>query len=121
MQDSPAAPVAIVQPAEQADLAATFDLAHIYRDDPIRKSFVAVPRCSPTSSSKEITVCARPVEEFLPVVSDPQGFAAYVGQGMGLAATRLDNGAIVAAEVEQADLGNGVVSNRVMIRYKLKF
>ena len=121
MQDSPAAPVAIVQPAEQAELAATFDLARINSDDPAHKLFVAVPRCSPASSSKEITVCARPVEEFLPVVSDPHGFAAQVGQGMGLAATRLANGAIVAAEVEQVDLGNGIVSNRIMIRYKLKF
>lgn len=121
MQDSPAVPVAIVQPAEQADLAAAFDLARINPDGPARKLFVAVPRCSPASSGTEITVCARPIEEFLPVVSDPHGFGAKLDQVMGLAAMRLANGAIVAAEVEQADLGNGVVSNRVMIRYKLKF
>ncbi|PXW72949.1 hypothetical protein C7451_11170 [Blastomonas natatoria] len=119
MQDSPAASVAIVQPAEQADLAATFDLARIHRDDPSQKPFVAVPRCS-RDSTREITVCARSPEEFLPKLNDPYGFAAQVEQGMGLAAIRLDNGAVLAAEVEQVDLGNGVVSNRVMIRYKLK-
>ena len=121
MPDSPAASVVIVHPAEQADLAATFDLARINSDDPTRRLFVAIPRCSPARSSKEITVCARPVEEFLPVVNDPHGFAAQLEQGMGQAAIRLDNGATVAAEVEQVDLGMGVVSNRVMIRYKLKF
>lgn len=120
MQHSTDEPVAIVQPAEQADAAATFDLARIDRNDPTRKTFLAVPRCS-RGSGKAITVCARPVEEFLPVVNDPYGFSAQLHQGMGLAALRLDNGAVLAAEVEQVDLGNGVVSNRVMIRYKLKF
>lgn len=64
----------------------------------------------------EIVVCAVRPEDFSTKVDDPYDFAAQLQQGMGLAAIGLSNRAVLAAEVEQVDIGGGAVSNRVMIR-----
>lgn len=72
------------------------------------------PRC-PQLSANEIVVCAPDQEEFrlrpLPKIHQGTASAAQVGVGKGATAG-------IAAEA--AGVG-GWVSNRIMVRYKLKF
>ncbi|MDM7956480.1 hypothetical protein [Blastomonas sp.] len=119
MQDQAAPPVVIAQPAETIERAAGFDLARLGRTELAQKPVVTLPRCN-RNAQGEIVVCAMRPEEFLPKTHDPHDFAAKLDEGMGLAAVGLGDGVVLAAEVEQVDMGNGVVSNRVMVRLKLK-
>lgn len=118
MQDRASPPVVIAQPAETIERAVGFDLARVGRTELSQTPLVMLPRCN-RNAHGEIVVCARRPEEFLPKNSDPQDFAAKLDEGMWLAAIGLGDGVVLAAEVEQVDMGNGVVSNRVMVRLKL--
>lgn len=120
MQDQASPPVVIAQPAETLERVAAFDLSRLDRADLAHKTIVTVPLCN-RNSPGEIVVCAVRPEDFSTKIDDPYDFASQLQQGMGLAAIGVGEGQVLAAEVEQADLGAGAVSNRVMIRYKLKF
>lgn len=74
-----------------------------------------VPRC-PKRAPDEILVCAQDPETFR-LRSPPQQF---VDDGIPQARLKLGAGASVGAELEREGVG-GHVSNRVMVRGRLKF
>jgi hypothetical protein len=73
------------------------------------------PRC-PEAAPGEIVVCARNDEQYR-LRPLPEKFAR---KGEGDAQVDLGDGAAVAVEAERAGVG-GVISNRAMVRFKLKF
>jgi hypothetical protein len=75
----------------------------------------AKPRC-PEGAPGEIVVCARNDEQYR-LRPLPEKFAR---KGEGDAQVDLGDGVAVAVEAERAGVG-GVISNRAMVRLKLKF
>ena len=108
-------PLADVPPQPPAIEAPLFDLAQMPRDDGMDLRAVK-PRC-PEGRAGEIVVCAQNPEKER--VRPLDGFA--VQEGLPRAEMGLSENSTLGIEVEQATVGNGQVSNRAMVRYKLKF
>ncbi|WP_232491615.1 hypothetical protein [Novosphingobium kaempferiae] len=108
-------PLADVPPQPPAIEAPLFDLAQMPRDDAMNLRAVK-PRC-PEGRVGEIVVCAQNPEKER--VRPLDAFA--VREGLPRAEMGLSENSTLGIEVEQATVGNGQVSNRAMVRYKLKF
>ncbi|MEE4453769.1 hypothetical protein [Novosphingobium resinovorum] len=108
LADLPAQPPAIEAPA--------FDLAQLAQDGgPDLR--VVKPRC-PVGRAGEIVVCAQnPEKERLRPLPDMY----ETEEGLPRAEVGLGENSSLGVELESATLGGGQVSNRAMVRYKLKF
>lgn len=109
-------PLADEPPQPPAIEAPLFDLAQMPRDDGMDLRAVKA-RC-PEGRPGEIVVCAQnPEKERVRPLPD-----TYVTQeGLPRAELGLGENSSLGIEVEAAGLGGGQVSNRAMVRYKLKF
>jgi len=109
-------PLADEPPQPPAIEAPLFDLAQMPRDDGMDLRAVK-PRC-PEGRPGEIVVCAQnPEKERVRPLPD-----TYVTpEGLPRAEVGLSENSSLGIEVEAAAIGNQQISNRAMVRYKLKF
>ncbi|WP_285016782.1 hypothetical protein [Novosphingobium sp. fls2-241-R2A-195] len=109
-------PIADLPPEPPAIAAPLFDLAQMPQDGTVNLHAVK-PRC-PVGRPGEIVVCAtNPEKERLRPLPDTY----ETPDGLPRAQMGLSENSSLGVELDSATLGSGQVSNRAMVRYKLKF
>ncbi|PNU04686.1 hypothetical protein [Novosphingobium guangzhouense] len=109
-------PIADLPPEPPAMAAPLFDLAQMPQDEGVDLRAIK-PRC-PVGRPGEIVVCAtNPEKERMRPLPDTYETA----EGLPRAQLGLSENETIGVDLEAATLGGGQVSNRAMVRYKLKF